>query len=107
MIVSGGFNVFAREVEDVLASHPAVAAVAVIGVPDEKWGEAVKALVVLRPQSTASDEELVQLVRERKGPVQAPKSVEFIAAIPTTPLGKIDKAALRRRYWTGQQRGVH
>jgi acyl-CoA synthetase (AMP-forming)/AMP-acid ligase II len=107
MIVSGGFNVFAREVEDVLTGHPAVAAVAVIGVPDEKWGEAVKALVVLRPEATASPEELARFVRDRKGPVQAPKSVEFIDALPTTPLGKIDKAALRDRYWTGQERRVH
>jgi acyl-CoA synthetase (AMP-forming)/AMP-acid ligase II len=107
MIVSGGFNIFAREIEDVIATHEAVAAVAVIGVPDDKWGEAVKALVVLRASATASPEELAGLVRDRKGPVHAPKSVEFIDAIPTTPLGKVDKAALRDRYWTGQDRHVH
>jgi acyl-CoA synthetase (AMP-forming)/AMP-acid ligase II len=107
MIVSGGFNVYPREIEDVLSSHPAVASAAVIGVPDDKWGEAVKALVVLRPQATASPDELVQLVRDRKGPVYAPKSVEFIAAIPTTPLGKIDKVGLRDRYWQGYERQVH
>jgi acyl-CoA synthetase (AMP-forming)/AMP-acid ligase II len=107
MIVSGGFNIFAREIEDVIASHEAVAAVAVIGVPDDKWGEAVKALVVLRSSATASQEELAGLVRDRKGPVHAPKSVEFIDALPTTPLGKVDKAALRNRFWTGQDRNVH
>ena len=104
MIVSGGFNVYPREVEDVIAAHPAVAAVAVIGVPDDKWGEAVKALVVLRPGAAVDPGELVALVRDRKGSVQAPKSVEFVESIPVSPLGKPDKKALRARYWgTGRQ----
>jgi fatty-acyl-CoA synthase len=107
MIVSGGFNVFAREVEDVLTSHPGVAAVAVIGVPDERWGEAVKAVVACRPDVTVTADELVRLVREKKGPVHAPKSVEFVDAIPTTLLGKPDKAALRDRYWKNLERKVN
>ena len=98
MIVTGGFNVYAREVEDVLAEHAAVAQVAVIGVPDAKWGEAVKAVVVLHAGATVAPEELIALVRERKGAVQAPKSVDFIDAIPLSPVGKPDKKALRQQY---------
>lgn len=98
MIISGGFNVFAREVESALASHPAVAAAAVFGMPDPRWGEAVTAAVVLRPGATADADELVAHVRDRKGAVQAPKRVEFIDQIPTTALGKPDKKALRARF---------
>jgi len=109
MIVSGGFNVFPREVEDVLSAHPAVAQVAVIGVPDARWGEAVKALIVLRPATpgdAALADELVELVRQAKGPVQAPKSVDFVASIPLTPVGKPDKKALRELHWAGANRRV-
>ncbi len=106
MIISGGFNVYPREIEDVLTTHPAVAAAGVIGVPDPKWGEAVKAVVVLRAGASVAAEELMALVREAKGPVQAPKSVEFVDALPVTGLGKPDKKALRARYWVGQQRAV-
>jgi fatty-acyl-CoA synthase len=106
MIISGGFNVFPREVEDVLADHPALSAVAVIGVPDEKWGEAVTALVVLRPGAHVDPAELIGLVRERKGPVYAPKTVEFLETLPLTPVGKADKKALRARYWKGHDRQV-
>ncbi|MEY4161060.1 MAG: hypothetical protein RLZZ136_1681 [Pseudomonadota bacterium] len=98
MIVTGGFNVFAREVEDVLLGHPAVRQAAVIGVPDPKWGETVKGIVVLASGQTVAEEELIALVRERKGPVQAPKSIAFIDAIPLSPLGKPDKKALRAIY---------
>ena len=107
MIVSGGFNIFPREVEDVLTLHPAVSNVAVISVPDPKWGEAVKALVVTRPGARVSAEEIIQLVRDKKGPVYAPKSVDFVDALPLTPVGKADKKALRARYWAGQTRNVH
>jgi fatty-acyl-CoA synthase len=107
MIVSGGFNVFPREIEDVLAGHPAVSAAAVIGVPDDRWGEAVKALVVLRPGATADAGELIALVRERKGPVYAPKSLEVLDALPLTAVGKADKKALRARYWGGRQRQIN
>ncbi|HEY5638290.1 MAG TPA: AMP-binding protein [Burkholderiales bacterium] len=106
LIISGGFNVFPREVEDVLTQHPAVAAAAVIGVPDAKWGEAVKAVVVLKAGATVPPEELMARVREAKGPVQAPKSVDFVDALPVTGLGKPDKKALRAKYWAGQGRGV-
>jgi fatty-acyl-CoA synthase len=109
MIVTGGFNVYPREVEDVLSRHESVQQVVVIGVPDEQWGEAVKAVVVVRPGVTADDAlaaALKQQVKEAKGSVQAPKSVDFVDAIPLTPVGKPDKKAVRARYWGDQARGV-
>ncbi|QIK76661.1 fatty-acid--CoA ligase FadD8 [Nocardioides piscis] len=100
MIVTGGFNVFPREVEDVVATHPAVAQVAVIGTPDEKFGEAVTALVVPRDGTLTDEaiEEIKALVKERKGSVQAPKHVLAIDSIPLTGLGKPDKKALRATF---------
>ncbi|MET0283486.1 MAG: AMP-binding protein [Polyangiales bacterium] len=98
MIVTGGFNVYPREIEDIIGEHPAVSQVAVIGVPHPKWGEAVKALVVTRSGARATGDELAALVATRKGSYQAPKIVEFIDAIPQTPLGKPDKKALRVKY---------
>jgi fatty-acyl-CoA synthase len=110
MIVTGGFNVFPREIEDVISAHPAVAMVAVVGVPDERWGEAVKAVVVLRPGHEGSDAlaaELQGAVKDAKGSVQAPKSVDFVAQIPLSALGKPDKKALRKQFWGDQERGVN
>jgi fatty-acyl-CoA synthase len=103
MIVTGGFNVYPREVEDVIAEHPAVAQVGVIGVPDEKWGEAVTAIVVPRAGVPVDDltAELQQAVRERKGSVQSPKRVVVADALPLTALGKPDKKALRALYGGG------
>jgi len=91
----------------VLSQHPAVAAAAVVGIPDAKWGEAVHAQVVLRAGASVAAEELMALVRERKGAVQAPKSIEFVSALPVTGLGKLDKKAIRAKFWQGQQRAVH
>jgi fatty-acyl-CoA synthase len=110
MIVTGGFNVFPREVEDVVAQHPMVAQVSVIGTPHEKFGEAVTAVVVLRP-GAATDEksiarmtsEIQEAVKERKGSVQAPKQVIVRETLPLTPLGKPDKKALRAEFWTGDR----
>ena len=110
MVVTGGFNVFPREVEDVISTHPAVAQVAVVGVPDENWGEAVKAVVVLRSGYEGDDalvKELQTLVKEAKGSVQAPKSIDIVDALPLSPLGKPDKKTLRERYWGTQERRVH
>ncbi len=107
MIISGGFNVYPREVEDVLTTHPAVAMAAVIGIPDEKWGEKVLAVVVPRDPQAADAEELMALVRERKGAIQAPKQLDFVYALPLTALGKVDKKALRRQYWGEQARMVN
>ncbi|GIE95620.1 fatty-acid--CoA ligase FadD8 [Paractinoplanes rishiriensis] len=101
MIVTGGFNVFPREVEDAVAGHPAVAQVGVIGVPDSTWGEAVTAVVVLRPGVSASGrltEEIKAAVRDRKGPVHVPKNVIVTDRLPLTALGKPDKKALRASF---------
>ncbi|MCX2982227.1 acyl-CoA synthetase [Halieaceae bacterium IMCC14734] len=109
MVVSGGFNVFPREVEDVLSGHEAVGQVAVIGVPDEKWGEAVKAVVVLKPGFESSEEltqALIDMVKAAKGSVQAPKSIDYADAIPLTAVGKPDKKTLRAAYWSDSSRGV-
>ncbi|WP_090360185.1 fatty-acid--CoA ligase FadD8 [Mycolicibacterium fluoranthenivorans] len=113
MIVTGGFNVFPREVEDVIAEHPAIAQVCVIGTPDEKWGEAVTAVVVLRP-GAPSDEaavsamtvEIQSAVKDRKGSVQSPKQVIVVDAVPVTALGKPDKKAVRAQFWAGAARSV-
>ncbi len=107
MIVSGGFNIFPREVEDVISTHPSVAAVAVVGVPDETWGEAVKAVVVPRAGQTIDEEELIELVKQRKGSHHAPKSIDIVDSIPVSAVGKPDKKALRARYWAGADRLVH
>lgn len=109
MIVTGGFNVFPREVEDVLGTHEAVGQVAVIGVPDEQWGEAVKAVVILRPGFESSDalvQSMQQLVKNAKGSVQAPKTIDFVDSIPVTPVGKPDKKAVRLKYWEDSDRSV-
>jgi len=106
MIVSGGFNIYPRDVEDVIATHPEVAMACVIGVPDSKWGEAVCALVVARPGARLEAEALIQLVKARKGSAHAPKRVEFVDALPLTPVGKVDKKVVRARYWADQQRMV-
>jgi fatty-acyl-CoA synthase len=106
MIVTGGFNVYPREVEDVLSAHADVAMVAVIGIPDPKWGEAVTAMIVRRPGAQASAEDLIDLVKRRKGAAHAPKHVEFVDALPTTSIGKVDKKALRAKFWAGRKRMV-
>jgi fatty-acyl-CoA synthase len=95
MIISGGFNVYPAEVEAPILMHPAVEAAAVVGLPHEKWGEAVTAFIVPKPGQSIDPGEIIALVRERKGPVMAPKAVHFIDAIPVTGLGKPDKKVLR------------
>ena len=106
MIISGGFNVFPSEVEQVLWSHPAVQDCAVIGVPDDKWGEAVKAVVELKQGAAASADELIALAKEKLGGVKAPKSVDFVAALPRSPVGKVLKKDLRATYWAGRDRKI-
>src|SRR6201991_4922603 len=113
MIVTGGFNVFPREVEDVIAEHAAVAQVCVVGTPDEKWGEAVTAVVVWRPDAPTDDaaieamtSEIQAAVKDRKGSVQSPKRIEIVDALPLTGLGKPDKKAVRAQFWQGAGRAV-
>ncbi len=98
MIISGGFNIYAREVEVALETHPAVEVAAVYGLPDPKWGEAVTASVVLRSASSVTANELTAWVRQLKGSFQAPKRLELLKSMPMTSVGKIDKKALRQRW---------
>jgi acyl-CoA synthetase (AMP-forming)/AMP-acid ligase II len=99
MIVSGGENVYSTEVENVLYMHPKVLEAAVFGVPDEKWGEAVKAAVVLKENETATEEEIIAFCKKYQASFKAPKSIDFILELPKTGSGKITKKALRDPYW--------
>jgi long-chain acyl-CoA synthetase len=106
IIVSGGENVSPTEVENVLMTHPAVGDVAVIGVPDEKWGEAVKAVVVPAVGTSPSEAELIAYARDRLGGFKLPKSVDFAETLPRTPSGKLLKRTLREPYWDGVARRI-
>jgi fatty-acyl-CoA synthase/long-chain acyl-CoA synthetase len=105
MVISGGMNVYCREVEDVLGRHPSVASVAVVGIPHDDWGEAVHAVVV-PVGDDFSAEELLAWARSRLAAYARPKSVDVVASLPETPFGKIDKKALRAPYWAGHDRGI-
>ncbi len=107
MIISGGENVYPAEIESALMDHPAVADVAVIGVPDERWGEAVKAIVVRAPETTLTDHELMAFSRERLAGFKCPTSVDWTDVLPRNPSGKILKTELREPYWRDQERRVH
>ena len=106
MIITGGFNVFSGEVENVILGHPAVLECAVIGVPDAKWGEAIKAVVLLKSGQTATADEIIAMVKGKLGGVHAPKSVEFWPDLPRSPNNKVVKAEIRRQFWTGNDRAV-
>jgi acyl-CoA synthetase (AMP-forming)/AMP-acid ligase II len=106
MIISGGFNVFPNEVEQVLTQHPAVQECAVIGVPDEKWGESVKAVIQLKPGQQATAEEIIAYAKAALGGVKAPKTVDFMDDLPRSPVGKVLKKDLRDLYWQGEQRQI-
>lgn len=106
MIVSGGFNVFSAEVEKVMLAHPAVQECAVFGVPDEKWGEAVKAAVELKPGFKALESDLIAFCKERVGSVKAPKTVDIMEQLPRTAVGKLQKNKLRAPFWKGLERAV-
>jgi acyl-CoA synthetase (AMP-forming)/AMP-acid ligase II len=107
MIISGGENVYPAEVENALLSHPKVADVAVIGVPDEKWGEAVKACVVVKEGETLTEAELIAHARKLIAGYKCPKSVDFVAALPRNAAGKILRRELRAPYWAGKDRAVN
>ncbi|MCK1273992.1 fatty acid--CoA ligase [Bradyrhizobium sp. 61] len=107
MIVSGGENVYPAEIESALYGHADIADVAVIGVPDDRWGEAVKALVVLKPDRTADPAGILHFARGRLAGFKIPKSIEFVHELPRNPSGKILKRLLRERYWEGYERMVN
>ncbi len=106
MIITGGENVYSPEVERVLAEHPAVAEIAIIGVPDDRWGETVKAVVAFRPDQSATPEELIAFARERLAGYKAPSSIDVVDALPRNPSGKILKRDLRKPYWGDNGRQV-
>jgi acyl-CoA synthetase (AMP-forming)/AMP-acid ligase II len=106
MIVSGGENIYSAEVENALSTHPEVGAVAVIGVPDPRWGEAVKACVVLKPGGALDEAALIAFARGKLAGYKVPKSVDFMASFPLVPSGKVSKKDLREPYWSGQTRSV-
>ena len=107
VIVSGAFNVYPREIEDVIATCTGVSTVAVIGIPDDKWGEAVTALITVRPGEQVNLDEIEKTVRGQKGPHQTPKTIHVVQELPKTPAGKVDKKALRRQYWPDHQRQIN
>lgn len=107
VIISGGFNIYPKEIEDVIINHPSVKEVAVIGVPDEKWGEAVKALVVSIEGVEIKEEELIDHCRHHLAGFKKPKSVEFLKSLPRNPYGKVQKTVLREPYWKGFDRRIH
>jgi acyl-CoA synthetase (AMP-forming)/AMP-acid ligase II len=106
MIVTGGENVYPREVEEVLYRHPAVQEAAVIGVPDDVWVERVHAVVVLKEGEKAQETEIIDFCKQQLARYKAPKSVELVAALPKNPQGKILKRELREKYWVGKERRV-
>lgn len=107
MVISGGENIYPAEVENAIAAHPMVNEVAVIGVPDEKWGESVKAVVVVKDNCRLTLEDLVLFLRSRIAGYKMPKSLDCVSALPRTPSGKILKRQLREAYWSGKGRGVN
>ena len=106
MVITGGYNVYPKEVEEVIYKHPSVFETAVIGVPDEMWGESIKACVVLKPGMEATEEEVIALCKENLASYKKPKSVDFMDALPKNLTGKILKAELREKYWQGRERQV-
>jgi len=107
MIISGGFNIYPSEVENALHVHPAVFEAAVIAVPDEQWGESVKAVVVLREGMKATEEEIIEHCKKHLASYKKPKSVDFVPELPKNPYGKVLRRKLREKYWVGQERMVH
>jgi len=107
MIISGAENIYPAEVESAICDHPDVAEAAVIGIPDDKWGEAVKAIVVLKPGKTATATDIINFTRERIAGFKTPKTVDFIPALPRNPSGKILRRHLRDPYWAGKDRQVN
>jgi len=106
MIITGGFNVYPAETENTLLAHPALQDAAVVGVPDEKWGEMVKAVVTLKAGQNVTEEELIDFCKKALGSVKAPKSIEFWDSLPRTAAGKISRKDIRKKFWVGHERSV-
>jgi len=106
MIISGGENVYPREIEEVLIRHSAVSEVAVIGVPDPRWGEAIKAVVALVPGASTSAEELIDFCKDYVASYKKPKTIDFVGELPKNNYGKIMKRELRAKYWQERDRKV-
>ncbi len=106
MVISGGVNVYPAEVEAALHAHPAVLDAAVIGVPDDQWGEAVKAVVQLRPGASATPDELIAFTAERLAGYKKPRSVDFVDELPRDAAGKLLKRRIREPYWAGSGRTI-
>lgn len=106
MIISGGFNIYPQEIEQVVWSHPSVLDCAVVGVPDDDWGEAVKVVVELNAGMTVKEAELIELCKKRLGSLRAPKSVDFLDSLPRSPNGKVLKREIRDQYWIGKDRKI-
>jgi acyl-CoA synthetase (AMP-forming)/AMP-acid ligase II len=107
MIISGGFNVYPSEIEQVLYQHPAVLEACVLGVPDDKWGEAIKAVVVLKKGEAATEEALIQHCKAELSSYKKPQSVDFVAELPKNPNGKIARKVVKEKYWAGKDRRVN
>lgn len=107
MIISGGENIYPVEIENFIYQHPKIAEVAIIGVPDEKWGEAGKAIVVCKEGQRVSEEDILDFLKGKVAKYKIPKSVEFINALPRNPAGKVLKRTLREKYWVGLDKRVH
>ncbi|MNJ32101.1 Long-chain-fatty-acid--CoA ligase [compost metagenome] len=106
MIVSGGENIYSAEVETAIASHPAVAQIAAIGIPCQKWGETVHAIIILKPGVSVSDTDIIAHCRERIAGYKCPRSVEFREALPLSSVGKVLKNELRKDFWKDHQRNI-
>jgi acyl-CoA synthetase (AMP-forming)/AMP-acid ligase II len=106
MIISGGVNIYPAEVEAVLHAHPAVMDAAVIGVPDEEWGESVKAVVQLRAGATATEAELIAFCDERLAGYKKPRSIDFVDELPRDAAGKLLKRRIREPYWASTGRRI-
>ncbi len=106
MVISGGVNIYPREIEEALITHPKILDVAVIGVPDDEWGEQLKAVVQLKPGEHASAEEIIAFARERLANYKQPRSVDFVDELPREPSGKLYKRKLKERYWAGRGKMV-
>jgi acyl-CoA synthetase (AMP-forming)/AMP-acid ligase II len=107
MIISGGYNIWPSEVENVLYQHPAILEAVVIAVPDDRWGEAVKAVVVLKSGEDAIQEDIITFCKEHIARYKAPKSIDFTDSLPKNSAGKILRKKVREKYWIGQTRRVH